>query len=238
LRLEGRSQAGRLAAAAVLLALFCLDAAAVVTGSAGAVDVAIRARVHRSASPALTAFLGAATHLGSVFVLAAFCLVSFVAFLVAGRGRDGARLLWIMAGAIALENGLKWLFHRARPEPFFGLIAPKSYSFPSGHMLYSACFYGALAWSLAVTTGSRSLRIALWASCGALVGVIGFSRIYLGVHYPTDVVGGLLVATAWILIVGWRQPAFGPTAGPASSGEIRDHGIQHGEARRGDAHAP
>jgi undecaprenyl-diphosphatase len=203
----GQAQARKLAWPALLIVLFCAEAAAVGGGSADRLDLAIRNGVREWASPALTAFMSAATHLGSVAVLVALFVISFAAFRIAGRRAEAARLAWTMAGAIVLENGLKFLFHRARPEPLFGLTAPESYSFPSGHALYSACFYGLIAWTLAGRAATRSQRIAIWASNAALVAMIAFSRIYLGVHYPSDVLGGLLAAAAWIFIVRWWEGA-------------------------------
>jgi undecaprenyl-diphosphatase len=105
-----------------------------------------------------------------------------------------------MAGAVALENGLKYAFHRARPEPFFAM-APETYSFPSGHALFSTCFYGALAGLLAANVKGASLRAAIWVAAGMLVLAIGLSRVYLGVHYPTDVIGGYLVAISLVCFV-------------------------------------
>ena len=103
----------------------------------------------------------------------------------------------MMAGAVVLENALKYAVHRTRPEPFFG-TPPESYSFPSGHALFSACFYGALAWMLAARTRNAGACAAIWTAALALIAAIGLSRVYLGVHYPTDVIGGYLVAAFWL----------------------------------------
>ncbi len=108
--------------------------------------------------------------------------------------------IWLvitLAGATILDLSLKWAFHRARPTPYFGNL-PHTYSFPSGHSLYSFCFYGVLAGLLADRTNSLALRIVIWTAAALLVLAIGISRIYLGVHYPTDVLGGYLTATIWV----------------------------------------
>jgi undecaprenyl-diphosphatase len=102
-----------------------------------------------------------------------------------------------MAGAVVLDNLLKYAFHRVRPEPFFG-ISPETYSFPSGHVLFSACFYGMLGLVFAADVRSVLSRAAIWAAAALLVSAIGLSRIYLGVHYPTDVIAGLLVGLFWL----------------------------------------
>jgi undecaprenyl-diphosphatase len=106
-----------------------------------------------------------------------------------------------MAGALVLDGTLKLLFHRARPEPFFGMVAPTSYSFPSGHALYSVRFYG----TLAVITGTRlrslTVRLIGWVVAVSLILLIGISRIYLGVHYPSDVLAGYMTAFIWVMAV-------------------------------------
>jgi undecaprenyl-diphosphatase len=142
-----------------------------------------------------------------VAILALFFVVALAGFWMVEQRHRAIALAAAMAGAIILDNSIKYAFHRVRPLPFFG-IAPETYSFPSGHVLFSSCFYGTLACILAPGFQSIVSRVAIWAMAALLVSGIGFSRIYLGVHYPTDVIGGLLVATFWISAlrsVGLRQ---------------------------------
>jgi hypothetical protein len=99
-----------------------------------------------------------------------------------GNGRSGH-----------IENGLKYGFHRARPEPFYG-AAPASYSFPSGHALFSTCFYFVLASAITERIRSRAMRALIRLAAALFVAAIGLSRIYLGFHYPSDILGGYLAA--------------------------------------------
>ena len=104
---------------------------------------------------------------------------------------------------------LKLSFHRQRPQPFFDTHLPASYSFPSGHALLSFCLWGAGAALFTADQKKRWVRIAILTIAVVLVVAIGFSRIYLGVHYPSDVLAGYLGALVWILGVGiayrkWR----------------------------------
>jgi undecaprenyl-diphosphatase len=103
-----------------------------------------------------------------------------------------------MIGAALLDVALKHAFRRPRPAPFFGVPLPLSASFPSGHALASFCFFGVLAALLAHRTRSYWRAALVWLAAAALIAAIGFSRIYLGVHYPTDVIAGYLAAAIWV----------------------------------------
>jgi undecaprenyl-diphosphatase len=105
-------------------------------------------------------------------------------------------------GGSLLMGVLKISFHRPRPQPFFDTLLPASYSFPSGHALLSFCLYGAAAALFSADQKKLWVRIAIWTVAAVLVGAIGFSRVYLGVHYPSDVLAGYLGALVWVLGVG------------------------------------
>ena len=191
-------RAGRAEAATAVLAavLFCWLVVVTMDGSMAGFDETVRTHVHASAAPWLTASVEVVTWLGAWGVLALFSGVSAAILLRAGRSWDAKLLLFTMAGAVVLENALKFLIQRPRPPPFFG-TDPTTYSFPSGHALFSLCFYGALA----VVLSRMGARAIVWPATFVLVAAIGGTRIYLGVHYPTDVVAGYLVATAWLCAV-------------------------------------
>jgi undecaprenyl-diphosphatase len=179
------------ALAAGTAALVCLIwlAAKVTVGAAMQFDETVRAAIHSAASPSLTRLFQYAALLGSQPVVIGVPAGAALVLFVRGR-RDRAWLLLIaMAGAELLEYVLKIRIHRQRPAPFFGTLLPASYSFPSGHALLSLCCYGTLA-----AFNGALLRIA----AVALILGIGVSRVYLGVHYPTDVIAGYLAATAWM----------------------------------------
>jgi hypothetical protein len=116
-----------------------------------------------------------------------------------------AALLLVVVGAFLLNSGLKELFQRARPTPVASLAPAQAWSFPSGHATVSAAFYSFLAylsWRLL-----RGVRRLLWtAALLALVLLIGLSRLYLGVHFLTDVIAGYLAGFVWTdaVILGGR----------------------------------
>jgi undecaprenyl-diphosphatase len=189
----------------ILLSMFVGLATMVAYGVTDPIDVNIRKYVHNFTSPTLTTFLHDITRLGSVTFLAVFSGVFIIGFYLMGWRRPAIRLACVMVGAIILENGLKYAFHRVRPDPFFD-TSPVTYSFPSGHALFSFCFYFAVASIFSSRVHSGIVRILIYAATTLLVLAIGFSRIYLGVHYPTDVTAGYLVAAFWLSAVMNYKP--------------------------------
>jgi undecaprenyl-diphosphatase len=185
-----------LLAAILSLFLFAWLADEMREGEVGAFDYAVRNWVHGFASPGLTAVMKGVSLLG-YGVLIVELVVAIVIFLRL-RWRRGA--LWLaisMAGALALDVALKFAFHRPRPQPFFG-SAPHSFSFPSGHALCSFVFYAVLAGLIADRVKPLALRVAVGIVAALLIAAIGLSRIYLGVHYPSDVIAGYLAAAIWV----------------------------------------
>ncbi len=195
-----RGSAHLLLLSAFAAALFCLLGVAVEANRVAGFDEALRMATHSVASPLLTSLAQKVTLLGTLGALALFGIVA-LAVLVHARRRAAAIFMTVtMAGALALENGLKFSFQRVRPPPFFG-SEPVTYSFPSGHALFSLCFYGGLAIVATCPITSAMLKTGVWFATALLVLAIGATRIYLGVHYPSDVLGGYLVAIAWIAFV-------------------------------------
>ena len=140
--------------------------------------------------------------------LIAAALVAFALFRYFQWRRAAIWLVVTLAGALVLDLILKFAFHRPRPIPFIGPI-PRTYSFPSGHSLFSFCFYGVLAGLLAGRVRSMPARVLIWLVAALLVLAIGLSRIYLGVHYPSDVIAGYLAGTIWaasmVALDRWRR---------------------------------
>ncbi len=183
----------------VALLLFAWLTEEVFENEARGVDFSVRAAVHHLASPTLTATMFGVSLLGS-YVLAALFVVAMVGFWLARHRRAATLLLICMAGALVLNVSLKYAFDRVRPQAFFG-TEPLTPSFPSGHALMSFCFYFVMAGLVASRSRSNALRVAIWAIAALIVLAVGFSRVYLGVHYPTDVIAGYLASTVWVTAV-------------------------------------
>ena len=164
-------------------------------------DTFVRTTIHGLVSPRLTSAMQGISFLGSVAFIVGLTVVTLALFIYFHRPRAAVLLAATMTGAAVLDEVLKYAFHRSRPVAFFG-TSPGSYSFPSGHALESMCFYGVMAVILSERTPTRAGRMLIYAGTILLVGAIGISRIYLGVHYPSDVIAGYLAAIFWVGSVG------------------------------------
>ena len=113
---------------------------------------------------------------------------------------------------------MKLFFRRARPEPWFGYALPSTYSFPSGHAFVSFCFYLCLAEIVIRDEWPLARKVAIWTAAVACTMTIGLSRVYLGVHYPTDVLAGYVAGIAWTTLIRgahhmwWGRRVVGTTA--------------------------
>ncbi len=164
-------------------------------------DEFTRNAVHQFASPTLTATMRGISFVGSSLFLTTATSAMFIWMMLRNWKRDAWLLGITMIGAAILNTTLKLAFRRPRPVPFFNLLAPESYSFPSGHSLASFCFFGALATILTARINNRNIDLMTWTLSGTMVLLIGLSRIYLGVHYTTDVLAGFAAALIWIAVI-------------------------------------
>jgi undecaprenyl-diphosphatase len=182
------------------IALFAWLAAQVLSGHTMGFDLYVRAWVHHDIPVALLPLMAGLSIVGSAADLGALSLVLVLWFWRLQWRGGSATLAASMFGAVVLDLSLKQVFHRARPLAFFG-SEPHSYSFPSGHALASFCFFLVVAAVVAPRITRRLLRVALWVAAICLVAAIGLSRVWLGVHYPTDVLGGYVAASVWVSVV-------------------------------------
>jgi membrane-associated phospholipid phosphatase len=171
-------------------------------------DSRVREYVHQFATPQRTVWMRRASWMGSQLVLlGSVCIV--IGLLLARRARLAALFGIAMAGGQILDVALKASFHRLRPQPFFDIPPPHSYAFPSGHALMSFCFYSMMAWMVARWLEPRWQRVLLWCLAAVMIAMVGLSRIYLGVHYPSDVLAGYAAAAVWMSAVEWVGRRFG-----------------------------
>jgi len=193
-----RGYALGLGVAAVAVVAFAGLAQVVMAGEWVEANRSALAALRPRASPALTAVAEAVTHAGDVLVTT--LLGGGLVVILAARRRflDAATILVVLAGCGLLETVLKGLFQVARPEPVGALTPPGGYSFPSGHALRAVGLYGGLAALLLAGRRRPAWRWLLAAGCVVLAVAVCWSRPYLGVHYPGDVLAGALAAVAWV----------------------------------------
>ncbi len=144
-------------------------------------------------SPTITALLRCITHVGDTVVVLAFCLL----LITYKRTRKTIALPVSLAVIIStlLNSLLKPLFSRQRPN-LLRLVSESSYSFPSGHAMVTATLYTMLVLLSFWFFKNRLLKLSIAALCVFVILAIGFSRIYLGVHYAGDVLGGWLIGVS------------------------------------------
>ncbi|MGH9440653.1 MAG: phosphatase PAP2 family protein [Thermoanaerobaculia bacterium] len=190
------------AAAALLSLLFCLLARSQGRlALAIRVDTTLETRVHTWFQAAGIRALEAVSFFGgTLFLTAATLGVAIYLFRLPAPRRLRAFLLAVGGGEIWVQV-FKQVFRRARPDLFDPLTRAIGFSFPSGHSTMSAVFYGAIAGLAAASCRSKPCAARALASGLAAIAAIGFSRIALGVHWPTDVLGGWVLGFAWLALV-------------------------------------
>jgi undecaprenyl-diphosphatase len=166
---------------------------------ANALDSLANPLLHSLASPILDAVMGLLTDLGSTPVVVPLFVIAFGLLIWRRHRREAFFLAVSIAGSVALNESMKLIFHRPRPQLAWAQVLPE-YSFPSGHAMNSLVFYVALALIIGVLWGRRAGLVSVVVAIVLAVS-IGISRIYLGYHYFTDVIGGFAAGAAWLLIV-------------------------------------
>jgi membrane-associated phospholipid phosphatase len=187
-----------LVAAIVSVVLFGVLARAVLRAEVADFNRDVMLAIHRHASPTLDAIALAITQLGS-----APTVVVVGALLAWLLRRAGRRIdVWVLASVIIgggiLSFALKTAFGQPRPDVFEPLYHPAGLSFPSGHSLISYCLWGFVAVWLVATNARSPWRWLGAIGCIAIATTVAATRLYIGVHWPSDVVAGLLVAGFWL----------------------------------------
>jgi membrane-associated phospholipid phosphatase len=198
LRRLGWFYAAGLAIAIAALAGFANVADDALDGDIREMDIKVSRGLHAHSSPALDAIAQMLSHIGDV---AGTILVSVLVVLILLRVRrplDAASLVLVLLGGLAFSIVLKHSFRLPRPDLFPWVPPEEGYTFPSGHALMGVCLYGYLGAVLVLDDPSRRWRWALAAALAGLAGGIGWSRLYLGVHWLSDVLAGSLMSIFWV----------------------------------------
>lgn len=170
----------------------------VVAGRADRYDDAIMKAVHTIDNKQFSRVMHAATQLGSHVAIGAFAGVTALMLWRRKRPHDAWTIVISTGGAMAINTILKNIFQRQRPVELARRIKlPKSHSFPSGHSLLSAATYPIVAHHLVENHSLAAQGVAHTISAFIILSV-GFSRVYFGVHFPSDVLGGFAAGFGWL----------------------------------------
>lgn len=164
-----------------------------------ALDMQILHFIFTLRTPALNSIMIFISHLGAEGVVLGTILVTAI-LLFKKHKREAFLMLFIFVMAIVLNTSIKQLTARPRPQ-YFPLVIENDFSFPSGHSMTSFVYYATISYFIFHFTHKKRFSLIISASCILLIALIGFSRVYLGVHYPSDVIGGYLGGLAWFTTV-------------------------------------
>ena len=191
-----------LAIVAVLIVVFAKLAEDVWFREGFSWDVPIILAIHQFGNPTLDAFMRFVTQTGETGAMA-------IAIILAGwfiwkhRQVEAFSILIAFGGALAINAVLKLLFARPRPNLFPPLIVESGFSFPSGHVTASVAVFGFLAVLL------WQNKHYVWALLsGTWIFMVAISRIYLGVHYPSDTIAAIAFASLWLIVVIYAQTTY------------------------------
>lgn len=185
-----------MAVALLLFALFAWQLLA--PGPMEAVDRQVTAWLAAHRTPALTATMRTVSDLHRAWVLLPVTALLAGGLAWFGHVRWGYMLLALPSGML-LNDGVKAVFRRARPVLERPLVHYDSYSFPSGHAVGATLFWGAVWLLVFAHAQRRATRSAAAVLAPLMIALVGFSRVYLGAHYLSDVLAAVCLATAWLL---------------------------------------
>lgn len=188
--------------------------------------------LNERATPAATTAMQAVTWLGSTNGLVLLTLAACAVLLARRRVRAALLMGLALVGAEVLDALLKLEFARPRPSLAHPVVAQAGgYSFPSGHATGSMAVYGALAYLTLTTVRSRPAKATITVGALLVVLLIGFSRVYLGEHFPSDVIAGWCVGIAWVAILVLLLWGAVPLSRRADRPDERGDGPADGQAR-------
>ena len=169
-------------------------------------DPVILQAIHARDTPTLTRLAFTLTWIGSPVVLVPVITLAATVLWRAKLRRDAVLLFAAMAGGAVLDTLLKLHFRRVRPDVPWAFVTEHSFSFPSGHSAGAVVLYGMITYLLWSHLGRAWHRAAVTLVALLLIAGIGASRVYLGVHYPTDVAAGYLVGLMWLVpVIGTNE---------------------------------
>lgn len=147
-----------------------------------------------------TYFFIGVSEIGSTVTIIGLTFIVALYLTIKRRVIDALAFLFAVGGSEAIVFALKHSIERARPDTYYWPYIESGYSFPSGHATAAMAFYGFLAYYIYSGASSPTTRRVVIAIAGILIALIGFSRLYLGVHYLSDVLAGYAIGLGMVLV--------------------------------------
>ncbi len=196
----------KLIPAGIGLVFFCLLGYLVSFELTTDFDTLISGFIQGFRSPVMTDIMKTITYSANWQAITLLCLV----FLALPMTRSKAGFILAVSSIITtlLNNLMKQLFQRVRPEDIFPLVTQNSFSFPSGHAMSGLVFYGMVIYLLVGTLKNRPAKYLFTSLLSLLIILIGVSRVYLGVHYPSDILAGWSVGLSLLLLFEYAADRF------------------------------
>ncbi len=160
-------------------------------------DIAILQSIYKLHTPLLNQIMTGITFLGNGSTLIFMSCLVGIFLLITRKFASAFNLIIVTTGGIGLNVWLKNIFARVRPALWERIVDAADYSFPSGHAMVSLVVYGFIGYLLIVNFRSWSSVILFFTTL--LILAIGFSRLYLGVHWPTDIIAGYAAGLVWLI---------------------------------------
>lgn len=160
-------------------------------------DDAILTAINAQSTPLWDSFFTTSTRFGGGYTIVAVAIGLSILLAVRRSYKAAITVAVGVAGAGIINKTLKLVFERARPDLWEHLVTETSYSFPSGHAMMSS----AIALTIIAISWRTRFRWVVLVLGIIYIAIVGFSRLYLGVHYPTDVLAGWLISSVWVLLV-------------------------------------
>jgi len=160
-------------------------------------------RVQNWRDPVLDVVMKFITHSAGIFGMSLLTLSLWIYLRHNSRPSEAAATVFLVIGGVALSDVFKWLLRRVRPEEAMALIkTPITSSFPSGHSMSSLCWSMAAINAILLAAGVDPVTKVIVCLLAVVYAVaVGISRVYLGVHYPSDVLAAWLLGAAWVAVV-------------------------------------
>lgn len=181
-----------------LIILFIIDTIIVINNLTIDFDNTIHNFIHSNTSVFINNLMHSITFLGSTLFIVSLCLIIFIAFIIKGKKKRAFSIASILIVSTILNNVIKFIIRRPRPE--YIEVIENTYSFPSGHMMASTTLYGFLIYLVINSQLAKKYKIIISTFLSLIILSVGVSRIYLGAHFASDIIGAFLLSLTLIII--------------------------------------